>query len=97
MSEIYMQGDKIYYCGSRFRDRLGSKPGWLHAPVLNQPGTWIVEFPGSRKEKDHSDSDDYVLSEQVFSHWRKEMDKETEKKQEGPEVQPRRRRTSEEE
>lgn len=89
-------GDAVFYIGDRFKDRLGGKKGWIHAPVINQPGTWITEFPDSRNNKDHNDTDDYVMSEHYLSKW-KPSDKEL-KKQEGPEVQPRRRhKTAEEE
>jgi len=96
--ELFMIGDKIFYVGSKYKDRLAGKPGWLHAPVINQPGVWVVEFPDTKNSKDPNDTDDYIMSVQVLSKARPEREvKEKDKKPEGPEIQPRRRRRDPEE
>jgi hypothetical protein len=89
--EIFMVGDKVFYTGLKFKDRLNGKPGWLHAPVVNQPGSWVVEFPDTKANKDREDSDDYIMSVRVLTKQHHVAPAEH-KKQEGPEVQPRRRK-----
>lgn len=95
MSETFMIGDKVFYSGDKYKDRLAGKAGWIHAPVSNQPGTWVVEFPDTRNGKDQKDSDDYVMSSQVLTRW-KPSPAEL-KKSEGPDIQPRRSRKNEDE
>lgn len=98
---IFLQGDKVYYTGEKFKDRLNGKPGWIHAQVNGNPYGFVVEFPDTRNAKDPKDTDDYVMPYTVLSKWRpehvKEKEKEKDKKQEGPEVQPRRRKRGQEE
>jgi hypothetical protein len=94
--EIYMIGDVVYYTGTKFRDRLNGKKGWLHARVVGSSTAWVVEFPDTRNNKDKTDSDDYVMSTRVLTH-QHHAAPAAEKKQEGPEVQPRRRKRDPEE
>jgi hypothetical protein len=91
-NEIFMVGDKVFYTGSKYADRLNGKPGWLHAPVIDQPGSWVVEFPETRSSKDRTDSDDYIMSVRVLTKQHHAAPAAEHKKQEGPEVQPRRRK-----
>lgn len=100
--ELFMLGDSVYYTGSKFRDRLNGKKGWLHAWVENQPGTAIVEFPDTKNGKDRTDSNDYVMSIRVLTKHHiapavAEKTEKSDKKQEGPEVHPRRRKREPEE
>jgi hypothetical protein len=94
-NEIFRIGDKISYTGSRYKDKLGGKAGWIHAPVINQPGTWVVEFPDTRNNKDQNDTDDYVMPEKHLTKWHPSAAEL--KKIEGPEIQPRRRKKDPEE
>jgi hypothetical protein len=97
-NEFFMVGDVVYYTGTKFRDRLNGKKGWLHAPVENEPGVWVCEFPDTKNGKDRTDSDDYVMSTRVLTkHHTTVAVEKSEKKQEGPEVQPRRRKRDPEE
>jgi hypothetical protein len=91
--EILMEGDRVFYTGERFKEKLHGKPGWLHASVTNQPGVWVVEFPGTRNSKDQKDTDDYVMS----SKWLTKKNIAPDKKKDGPEIQPRRSRRSDDE
>jgi hypothetical protein len=91
---IYMMGDSVSYTGEKFKGRLNGKKGWIHAPVNGSPGMWVVEFPDTRDPKDRSDSDDYIMGEKVLAKWKTSP---AEKKQEGPEIAPRRRRKDPEE
>jgi hypothetical protein len=91
-NELLMIGDKVYYVGQKYGDRLHGKPGWLHAPVVNEPGVWIVEFPDTRNAKDPEDTDDYIMSVNVLTRQRPHGAERKEEKKEGPEIQPRRRR-----
>jgi len=82
-SEIFQIGDPVYYCGQneRLKMSLSSKDGkpfkgWIHAPVVNVTGSWVVEYP------DRKDYPSYVLSEQDLSKAHTPKD--------GPEIQPRR-------
>lgn len=94
----FLPGDKVYYNGERFKDRLNGKMGWIHAPVVNNPEAFVVEFPDTRNPKDPNDTDDYIMPVRVLTVKRPPAaEKEKEKKQEGPEVQPRRRRRDAEE
>lgn len=93
---IFMQGDAVSYTGEKYKAKLGGKKGWIHAPVTNQPGVFVVEFPDTRNNKDQNDTDDYVMSDRFLKEWRPSAAEV--KKMEGPEVQPRRRhKTAEEE
>jgi hypothetical protein len=101
---IYLPGDKVYYSGEKFKERLNGKPGWIHAPVLGSTEKFVVEFPDTRNPKDPEDTDDYVMHVRVLTDRRppaseKDHGKDKDgKKSEGPEIQPRRRKkTSEEE
>lgn len=84
----FMPGDRVYYTGKKFQDRLGGKPGWIHAPVNNNLDAFVVEFPDTRNTKDPTDTDDYVMH---YTHLTDRRPPTAEKKQDGPEVQPRRR------
>jgi hypothetical protein len=95
-SPLYLPGDKVYYTGEKYKERLNGKPGWIHAPVVDNPNGFVVEFPDTRNAKDQTDSDDYIMSASVLSRWRPEK-APAEKKQDGPEVQPRRGRKHQEE
>lgn len=90
-NELIMHGDAVFYTGQKFKDRLHGKRGWIHSSVLNQEGVYVVEFPDTRNPKDQEDTDDYVMSAQVLTKRNPAPDK----KAEGPEVQPRRRRRNE--
>jgi hypothetical protein len=95
-SPLFLPGDKIYYTGEKYKDRLNGKPGWIHAPVNGSDTKFVVEFPDTRNSKDQEDTDDYVMHASLLSKWRPEKDPK-EKKQEGPEIQPRRKRRDQEE
>jgi hypothetical protein len=92
---MFMQGEPVFYVGEKFREKLHGKKGWIHAPVVGSTSTFIVEFPDTRNGKDMNDSDDYVMPARVLSKWRPSPAEV--KKQEGPEVAPRRRRNDPEE
>lgn len=94
-NDIFMIGDPISYIGEKFKGRLSGKKGWIHAPVANSTGMWVTEFPDTRDPKDRSDSDDYIMGERVLSKW-KTSPAEL-KKQQGPEIAPRRHRKDPEE
>src|SRR5271154_5139559 len=94
--ELFMIGDVVYYTGSKFRERLNGKKGWLHARVVGSTSTWIVEFPDTKNGKDREDSDDYIMSTKVLTK-QHHVAPAAEKKHEGPEVQPRRRKRDPEE
>ena len=86
--EIFQIGDAVYYCGTseRLKASLSSKDGkpckgWIHAPVLNDPTEWVVEF------LDIKGYPSYVLSERDLS--------KAKFAKEGPEVQPRRQKPEE--
>jgi hypothetical protein len=84
-SPIFMPGDAVYYTGEKFKTELTSKDGkpfkgWIHAPVLNQDGVFVVEFPDAK-------DGDYVISGRLLSRARPAKTE----KHEGPEIQPRRR------
>jgi len=88
---IFMPGDAVYYTGEKFKMELTSKEGkpyrgWIHAPVTNQPGVFVVEFPDAKEA-------DYIIPAARLS---KARPPKTEK-HEGPEIQPIRRRKTEEE
>lgn len=94
LGPLYMAGDKVYYTGTKLKGELTSKEGkphvgLIHAPVVNQPGHYVVEFP------DTKEGDSYVMSEQVISKYRPA--KTEQPRNNGPEVQQRRKRNSEEE
>lgn len=89
---LFLPGDKVFYTGEKFKDRLNGKIGWIHAPVLNNPEAFVVEFPDTRNTKDPEDTDDYVMHFSKLTTRRPpQSEKEKDKKQEGPEIQPRRR------
>lgn len=48
----WLQGDLVVYTGEKNRGEIGGAPGEICAPVVNQPGTYVVAFG----------KDDYVLS-----------------------------------
>lgn len=57
---IFMPGDAVYYTGEKLKEELTSKEGkpfrgWIHAPVTNEPGAFVVWFP------DTKESDSYVI------------------------------------
>jgi hypothetical protein len=95
-NELFMIGDKVSYVGQKFRDRLHGKAGWIHAKVENQDGHFVVEFPDTANRKENpNDTDDYVMSVKVLARFR--VSPAEAKKQEGPEVSPRRKRKEQEE
>jgi hypothetical protein len=97
---LYLPGDKVYYTGEKFKDRLHGKPGWICWQVNGNPNAFIVEFPDTRNVKDQADTDDYIMSVNVLTTRKPhvaEKDHKDNKKQEGPEIQPRRRRGKPEE
>jgi hypothetical protein len=88
---IYQEGDLVYYCGQKFKQELTGKEGKpqtgiVHARVVNQPGHWVIEFPDTKQ------NDSYIMSEKVLTKFRPAK---TEQKYDGPEVQKRRKRASE--
>jgi len=93
---IFMPGDAVYYSGSkeRLKQALTNKDGkplkgWIHAPITNEEGKWVVWFP------DTKESDSYILSASDLSKAR--PPKTVEKVHEGPIVEhmPVRRKKSE--
>lgn len=63
---IFMPGDAVYYTGEKFKEELTSKEGkpfrgWIHAPVQNEEGAFVVWFPDTKEQ------DSYVLSEKNLS------------------------------
>lgn len=87
-SPIFMQGDKVFYTGQKHKMDLSSKEGkpyigWIHAAVGGSPDTFVVWFPDTKHE------DSYIMGAKVLSKYRPAK---TEKQQEGPEIQPRRRK-----
>lgn len=63
---IFMPGDAVYYTGEKFKQELSNKEGkpfkgWIHAPVTNQPGAFVVWFPDTKEQ------DSYILSAQNLS------------------------------
>lgn len=96
---LYLPGDKVYYTGDKYKEKLHGKPGWVHAQVKDNPYAFIVEFPETRNNKDPQDTDDYIMPYTVIDRHRPHgAEKEAkEKKHEGPEIQPRRRAKRQEE
>ncbi len=93
---IFMPGDAVYYTGEKFKQELSNKEGkpfkgWIHAPVQNQPGAFVVWFPDTKEQ------DSYILSAQNLSKARPV--KTVEKAKDGPIIEhmPSRRKRSEEE
>lgn len=84
------QGDAVFCTGERFKADLtkDGKPlkGWIHAAVLNEPGSYVVEFPEAK-------DGDYIIS---TKHLNKARPPKTER-HDGPEIQPRRGRRPTEE
>lgn len=81
-NEIIMIGDKVFYCGEKYRQELGGKIGWVHATVDNQPDSFCVEYPDT---KEH---DSFVQHTSVLTKWRPSKGE----KHDGPDIQPRRRK-----
>jgi hypothetical protein len=50
-THTYMIGDRVSYCGDKFRSDLGGKMGEIIAPIHNELGGYVVSFG----------SDDYVM------------------------------------
>lgn len=96
-SLLFLPGDKVFYVGEKFKGRLDGKTGWIHAAVVGNPNAFVVEFPDTKDGKDQKDSDDYVMPARVLTRARPVVEKEKEKKHDGPEVHPRRRRRDPEE
>lgn len=92
LDPIYQEGDQVFYTGAKFKGDLTGKEGKpqvgiVHARVVNEPGYWVIEFPNTKQ------NDSYVMSEKVLSKFRPaavKMDRN-----DGPEVQKRRKRPSE--
>jgi hypothetical protein len=90
---IFMPGDPVYYTGEKHKQALTSKEGkpyrgWIHAPVQNEEGVFVVWFPDTKEQ------DSYVLSVDNLS---KARPPKTEKeKHTGPVVEhvPNRRKQS---
>lgn len=88
---ILNSGDAVFYTGEKFKQELSTKEGkpikgWIHSRVRGRPNVFVVEFPEAKES-------DYIMSVHVLSQWRPpKTDKHA-----GPEVQPRRRRASEDE
>lgn len=94
LGPLYMPGDKVFYVGEKHKMDLTGKEGkpyvgLIHAGVTNQPGHYVVEFPDT---KEH---DSYVMSEQVLSKYRPANVK-VDHRNDGPEIQRKRKRNSEE-
>ncbi|HEY5268385.1 MAG TPA: hypothetical protein VII94_04600 [Candidatus Saccharimonadales bacterium] len=87
---ILQQGDAVFYTGDRFKMDLtkDGKPlkGWIHAAVVNEPGSYVVEFPEAK-------NGDYIIS---VKHLNKARPPKTEH-HDGPEIAPRRSRRHTEE
>jgi hypothetical protein len=87
LDPIFMPGDKVFYNGEKLARELTregkSLTGWIHAPVLNEPGAWVVFFPETKEQ------DSYILSAKNLTHYRPSKN---EKQSGGPDVQPRRRK-----
>lgn len=85
-NETFMVGDKVFYSGDRHRQELTreGKPlvGWIHATVVNQPHTYVVWFPDTKED------DSYILA----AKWLTKVRPAPDKKHDGPEIQPRRRK-----
>jgi hypothetical protein len=91
---IFMPGDAVYYTGEKHKMALTSKEGkpykgWIHAPVQNEEGAFVVWFP------DTKESDSYVLSAANLTKAR--PPKSEKDKHSGPVVEhmPNRRKASE--
>jgi hypothetical protein len=90
----FLPGDAVSYTGSKFK-HLNGKKGWIHWPVQGVSDCFVIEFPDTKDKEKREDTDDYVMHANVLSPWHPS---EKEKiKQEGPEVQPRRRRKKDDE
>jgi len=96
---IFMPGDAVYYSGSkeRLKQALTNKEGkpyrgWIHAPVQNVEGEFVVWFP------DTKESDSYILQAADLSKARPPK-VEGKKQHEGPVVEhmPIRRKKAEDE
>jgi hypothetical protein len=91
---IFMPGDKVFYNGEKFKQELTregkSLTGWIHAPVQNEEGAYVVWLPETKEQ------DSYILSARSLTHYRPAK---TEKHAGGPEVQiqPRRRKQGDQE
>lgn len=58
---LFMPGDPVYYIGEKHKAALTSKEGkpfrgWIHAPVQNEPGAFVVWFPDTKEQ------DSYVMA-----------------------------------
>lgn len=91
---IFMPGDAVYYTGEKLKEELTSKEGkpyrgWIHAPVLNEEGAFVVWFP------DTKESDSYVIGASNLTKARPPKQKE----HSGPVVEhmPNRKKKSEDE
>lgn len=90
---IFMPGDAVYYTGEKFKMELTSKDGkpfkgWIHAPVLNQEGVYVVEFPEAKEP-------DYIMPASRLTKARPpKAERHTTVE---IEIQPRRRKKTEEE
>ena len=67
--------DRVVYTGRKYSKDLAGKIGFVVAPIGNQPGGWVIDFP------EHS----YVMSENVLEKYRPVKDES------GPEIHTRRR------
>lgn len=87
----FMPGDAVFYSGEKLKSELISKEGkpfkgWIHAPVSNEDGVYVVEFPDLKEG-------DYVISAANLTKARPAKSE----RHDGPEIQPRRSRKGEEE
>jgi hypothetical protein len=92
---IFMPGDAVYYTGEKFKQELTNKEGkpfkgWIHAPVLNEEGAWVVWFPDTKEQ------DSFILS---AGHLTKARPPKIERMNDGPVVEhvPSRRKRGEDE
>lgn len=83
----FMQGDKVSYVGTKFKDDLGGSLGVICAPVLNVPGKFVVDFG----------SDSIVVHESKLVPFQGHLKNDSEeKKKKEPKVEKRRRNKREE-
>ena len=90
MKSMLMIGDAVFYCGQKFRQELcdkGGTPlkGWIHGTVKGEEDVFVVEFSEAK-------DGDYIMHASVLTQWKPPKDKQV-----GPDIQPRRKRASEDE
>jgi len=80
-NEVFMIGDCVFYTGNTKKALTSKSKAWIHAPVINDPGVWVVEYSETKQRNS------YLIHESELSHY-KPSKAETEKHV-GPIVQPR--------